>query len=97
MGAAPSLPDLKEKYAVDAVRFVDEIAAFLASAAPARLHVYGGENSDSGSKGQPAQVEGAATFEQEGRMLHRALHEARVVKSSAEVEVLQTKPLLLSS
>jgi Xaa-Pro dipeptidase len=89
MGAPPTLDELKETYAVDAVRYVEELSAFLSSKAPSQIYEYGGENSDSGSKGEPAKFEGRENYQRESTMLHRGLHEARVVKSAAEVEILR--------
>eukprot|EP00961_Rhodomonas_salina_P052309 702247-Rhodomonas_salina.2 len=61
------------------------MAKFLSKASPELIHVYGGENSDSGNPGQPARFEGSDAYTLESDMLHRGLHESRVVKSAAEV------------
>lgn len=89
MGTPPTLEELKEQYAVDRVMYVDEMAKFLSKASPELIHVYGGENSDSGNPGQPARFEGSDAYTLESDMLHRGLHESRVVKSAAEVEILR--------
>eukprot|EP00288_Rhodomonas_lens_P014861 CAMPEP_0177695746 /NCGR_PEP_ID=MMETSP0484_2-20121128/3620_1 /TAXON_ID=354590 /ORGANISM="Rhodomonas lens, Strain RHODO" /LENGTH=533 /DNA_ID=CAMNT_0019206689 /DNA_START=117 /DNA_END=1717 /DNA_ORIENTATION=- len=89
MGTPPTLEELKEQYAVDRVMYVDEMTKFLSKASPELIHVYGGENSDSGNPGQPARFEGSDAYTLESDMLHRGLHESRVVKSAAEVEILR--------
>jgi hypothetical protein len=89
MGAPPTLGELKAQYAVAEVMYVDQMQDFLSKAAPPLIYVYGGENSDSGSKGEPAKFAGSEKFECEPTLLHRALHEARVVKSAAEIEILR--------
>ncbi|GBF92263.1 Xaa-Pro dipeptidase-like [Raphidocelis subcapitata] len=82
----------KAKYAVDAVAYVDEMAATLKAASPPCLHVLSGTNTDSGTAvAPPPAFEGQeeAGFEFEAGALFPAITEARVHKSKAEVEVLR--------
>ncbi len=67
MGAIATLDDFKLKYEVDAVRYVDELAAAIAEANPSGLYVYSGINTDSKSKGTPASFAGIAAYTVSGR------------------------------
>jgi hypothetical protein len=49
---------VQERYEVDDVRFVDELAAELRQAAPPRIYLSHGLNTDSGSASVPAVFEG---------------------------------------
>eukprot|EP00284_Hemiselmis_tepida_P008820 CAMPEP_0174918464 /NCGR_PEP_ID=MMETSP1355-20121228/3087_1 /TAXON_ID=464990 /ORGANISM="Hemiselmis tepida, Strain CCMP443" /LENGTH=516 /DNA_ID=CAMNT_0016163641 /DNA_START=48 /DNA_END=1595 /DNA_ORIENTATION=- len=89
MGPIASPEDFKKKYEVEAVRYVDEIPAFVAEFAPETLFLYEGVNTDSRAKGTPATFEGIEAYAADREVLHEAVYEARVIKSELELEVMR--------
>jgi Xaa-Pro dipeptidase len=79
----------QERYEVDAVHYVDEMAAVLQRLGPERLLLLDGINSDSGRRAQPARFEGIERFETDQGLLHPELVECRVLKSPEEIELLR--------
>ena len=79
----------RERYEVDAVHYVDEMAELLGRIGPARLLLLEGPNSDSGRRAQPARFDGLERFETDEELLHPELVECRVVKSPGEIELLR--------
>ena len=84
MGPPPTVAEFKDMYKVHEVKYVDELADFVAALAPPLLYLYGGMNTDSGSKGSPASFDGIEKYTSDTTKLHRALQETRVVKSQAK-------------
>jgi Xaa-Pro dipeptidase len=76
-------------YEVDAVRYVDELAAALAAMKPDVLLLLEGRNSDSGLTAAPARFPGSEAFTTDTRLLHPELVECRVIKSPEELELLR--------
>mmetsp|Transcript_51697 Transcript_51697/g.160902 ORF Transcript_51697/g.160902 Transcript_51697/m.160902 type:complete len:508 (-) Transcript_51697:307-1830(-) len=89
MGSIASLEDFKVKYEVDKVMYTDQIKDFFTSCSPTKIYLYNGVNSDSKSVGKPAHFDGIEAFPCDLEILHPALFEARVTKTSAELEVLK--------
>ena len=98
MGTIQPASFFADKYGVDAALYVDELAAFLTAdpavvastvAAPA-LHTLHGLNSDTGESGPPLpSFEGFTQLPSTATRLRAAAVEVRVLKSEAEVAVLQ--------
>ncbi|GMH43420.1 hypothetical protein BSKO_11342 [Bryopsis sp. KO-2023] len=89
MGALKTTDDCKSIYAVDEVRYTDEIEAVLKSMNPACLHLMSGTNSDSGNACLPAEFDGIKNFKKETEHLYPVLRECRVFKTPEEIEILQ--------
>lgn len=89
MGPIDTPEFTKEKYAVDEVHYVDELASVLKAAAPPCLHTLAGKNTDSGSVTKPAEFEGISEFEVESESLHPALTECRVHKTEMEIQAMK--------
>ena len=58
MGSPPSLEDLKSIYCVDEVLYTSDLPDHVSAARPSTIYTYGGQNSDSGNEGKPANFEG---------------------------------------
>lgn len=67
----------RAKYAVDAAAYVDEMASVLSAAAPPRLHMLAGANTDSGAAFEAPPFEGREAFAIDTEALFPALTEAR--------------------
>jgi len=89
MGAIDSPEFNRDKYGVDEVHYVDEMAAVLRAAEPPCLHTLAGTNTDSGRATAPAQFEGMDAFEVETACLHFVLTECRVHKTGMEIQALR--------
>lgn len=90
MGHILTPEEVQAKYAVDEVRYNDEVAAVLSELAAPCLHVLdGGVNSDSGLTMPTLSFEGIEGFKLESKELYRVLSECRVMKSELEVEVMR--------
>ena len=86
--ASPDCASLPRRYAVSAVRYVDELAAALASAPV--VHLLCGTNSDSGAATVPASFPGLEALRCDpSAALHTALCACRAIKSPAEVALLR--------
>ena len=59
MGAIKTPDEWRAEYGVDAVRYVDELAAALTAADPSVLYVLAGQNTDSRAFAKPATFAGA--------------------------------------
>ncbi|XP_010211818.1 PREDICTED: uncharacterized protein LOC104566704 [Tinamus guttatus] len=79
----------KEKYAVDEVHYVTEIASILASKKPSTLLTLRGVNTDSGNVSKEASFEGISQFNVNNKILHPEIAECRVIKTDMELEVLR--------
>jgi len=89
MGPIDTPEEVREKYCVDEVHYVDDLASVLAESAPPVLHTLVGVNSDSSASTQPAEFKGIEAFEKETDSLHTILTEARVIKTPEEIRVLE--------
>uniref|UniRef100_K7ES25 Xaa-Pro dipeptidase n=2 Tax=Homininae TaxID=207598 RepID=K7ES25_HUMAN len=89
MGKIHSKEHFKEKYAVDDVQYVDEIASVLTSQKPSVLLTLRGVNTDSGSVCREASFDGISKFEVNNTILHPEIVECRVFKTDMELEVLR--------
>jgi Xaa-Pro dipeptidase len=78
----------RELYAVDEVRYMDDIAAVLGALKPARLLLLQGKNTDSGATAKPASFAGIESFKTDLATLHPHLVECRVHKSAEELRLL---------
>jgi Xaa-Pro dipeptidase len=76
-------------YAVDEVRYVDEIADTLAGLAAKPLYLLKGRNTDSGNWTKPARFEGIERFEADESLLHPNMVECRLIKTGDEIELLR--------
>ena len=78
-----------DMYAVDGARFMDELPAFVAAAAPATVYVLAGVNSDSGLAHAEVQFEGMDKLHVDRETLLPLMAECRVTKSPAELAVMR--------
>ncbi|KFM24391.1 Xaa-Pro dipeptidase [Auxenochlorella protothecoides] len=89
MGPVRNLTYYLQKYGVDEVHYVDEMATVLKQMAPPALHMLHGRDSDSG-RGMPlAHFHGISDFQLERSGLFVALTEMRVFKLDMEVEIMR--------
>ncbi|XP_033095698.1 xaa-Pro dipeptidase-like isoform X2 [Anneissia japonica] len=89
MGVILPKSHFKEKYAVDEVHYVEEIADVLESMNPSMLLTLRGVNTDSGSTCQEAVFEGVHKFKVNNTLLHPHIMECRVIKTPQELEILR--------
>ncbi|XP_038070149.1 xaa-Pro dipeptidase-like [Patiria miniata] len=89
MGELPSNDNIKERYAVDEVHYVEEITTVLEAMNPATLLTLKGVNSDSGLTSHEAEFDGIKKFKVNNSILHPEISECRVFKSPGELEVLR--------
>jgi Xaa-Pro dipeptidase len=87
----------KNKYAVDAVHFVDELPQALQALGVTTLHLLSGTNSDSGTPFRPPHPPGADAFALTADVAWGPLVEARVFKSAQEVALLRQVNALASA
>ncbi|KFM60988.1 Xaa-Pro dipeptidase, partial [Stegodyphus mimosarum] len=89
MGKLHSLNYYKEKYGVDEVHYVHDIAKVLSSLQPETLLTLNGRNSDSGKETHEAVFEGIGNFKVDNRILYPVITECRVIKTPLEIEILR--------
>eukprot|EP00898_Chlorokybus_atmophyticus_P006858 jgi/Chlat1/7173/Chrsp57S06838 len=94
MGAIHPTTFFQEKYAVDAVHYVDELATVLqqlssGSSTATVLYRLHGKNSDSGLFAQPASFDGIDLFATDDSLLYPVLAECRVKKTAEEIQVMR--------
>ncbi|XP_058463293.1 xaa-Pro dipeptidase [Malaya genurostris] len=89
MGPLLSPEDFLKKYEVNAVYYVDEIDAKISELNPSVLLTLSGPNADSGLQAKPAYFNGIEKFIVDSDILFPVIAECRVIKSSAEIEVLR--------
>ncbi|XP_046661345.1 xaa-Pro dipeptidase isoform X2 [Homalodisca vitripennis] len=89
MGALPSCDELKKKYAVDVVCYVNQMKCVLKDLKPEVLLTLSGINSDSGLLAKEAVFEGISEFNVDNAMLYPEITECRVIKTSLELDVLR--------
>ncbi|XP_017884511.1 xaa-Pro dipeptidase [Ceratina calcarata] len=88
-GKLLSLEDFKKRYAVNEVRYTDEIAAVLKSKQVTLLLTLRGQNSDSGLETKEAVFDGIDQFNVDNHTLYPEICECRVIKTPQEIEVLE--------
>mmetsp|Transcript_19293 Transcript_19293/g.31579 ORF Transcript_19293/g.31579 Transcript_19293/m.31579 type:complete len:493 (-) Transcript_19293:366-1844(-) len=80
----------KEKYAVDEVRYVDELDSFFSTEKDVSLlYVLHGLNTDSGNYSKPASFPGIEKCRVDNGRLYPIITECRVIKSAQELQVLR--------
>ena len=67
MGTVHAPEHFRKLYAVDEVRYVDELRAYIGDRAPPQLHVLQGLNTDSGNVSVPATFDGLDALVARGR------------------------------
>ena len=93
MGHIPTPEEVKERYRVDEVRYMDEMPDHLRSVAGATvptLLLLEGPNTDSGKMTRPAAFDGMSEFAVDRKILHHQMAECRVTKTDMELDVLWT-------
>jgi len=93
MGHIPSSEEVRERYRVDEVRYVDEMPDHLRSVAGGTavptLLLLEGPNTDSGLTTRPAAFDGMSEFTSDRSILHHQMAECRVLKTPMELEVMR--------
>jgi len=92
MGHIPSSEEIRERYNVDEVRYVDEMPSHLRSVAGSTvptLLLLEGPNTDSGLTTRPAAFDGMSEFQTNRGILHHEMADCRVIKTKFEMEVLR--------
>eukprot|EP00092_Neocalanus_flemingeri_P011207 GFUD01012072.1.p1 GENE.GFUD01012072.1~~GFUD01012072.1.p1 ORF type:complete len:516 (+),score=101.89 GFUD01012072.1:47-1549(+) len=92
MGHVPSLAEVRERYRVNEVFFLDEMPDHLRSLGGAlvpTLLLLEGPNTDSGKDTRPATFEGMSEFAIDRLILHPQIADCRVIKTSYELDVLR--------
>lgn len=92
MGHVSSCDEVKERYRVDEVRYVEELPDHLRSVAGSAvptLLLLEGPNTDSGKTTRSAAFDGMSEFETNRTLLHPEIAELRVIKTEMELEVLK--------
>lgn len=89
MGHVPTQAEVRERYQVDCVEYVDAMPGHLRGEAAPTLLLLEGPNTDSGKTTRPAAFDGMASFPTNRALLHPAMAECRVTKTEAELEVLR--------
>jgi Xaa-Pro dipeptidase len=88
MGRIQPPEHFRERYAVDDVRYADEIASVLQAMKPSVLLLLEGVNTDSGSTAQAATFDGIASFKTDRKTLYPHIVECRLRKSAEEMKLL---------
>ncbi|GJP45675.1 hypothetical protein CLOM_g11526 [Closterium sp. NIES-68] len=94
MGPLHTTQQIKDKYRVDEVHYIEEMPAVLKAAAGTSsdlptLFLLRGVNTDSGNSCKPAHFDGIDAFPQDLAVLQPELSECRVVKSQEEIRVMR--------
>ncbi|EDO49339.1 predicted protein [Nematostella vectensis] len=89
MGKIHPKEHYKEKYDVDEVYFVSEIAETLEKKNPSLLLTLRGQNTDSGKTCREAAFDGISKFKVDNAILHPDIVECRVFKTPQELELLR--------
>lgn len=89
MGKLHDLKHFQEKYGVDEVHYVNDIAEVLASLKPELLLTLKGLNTDSGKITREAAFDGIGKFKVDNKLLYPEIVECRVLKTKEELQVLR--------
>ena len=91
MGHIPTPEELRDRYRVDEVRYIDEMPDSLRTltSAPPTLLLLEGPNTDSGKMARPAAFDGMSKFKTDKTILFHQIAETRVYKTPMELDVLR--------
>jgi len=92
MGHIPTPEEIRDRYRVDEVRYVDEMPEHLRSVAGSTvptLLLLEGPNTDSGKMTRPAAFDGMSEFQTNRTVLHHQMAECRVTKNPMELDALR--------
>ncbi|XP_017783851.1 PREDICTED: xaa-Pro dipeptidase [Nicrophorus vespilloides] len=89
MGPLLTLDDFKNKYKVDSVYYVDQLADVLKEQNPSSLLTLKGVNTDSGLTAKDAEFDGIDKFTVDKTTLFNEIADLRVIKTDMELEVLK--------
>jgi len=92
MGHIPTPEEIRQRYQVDEVRYVDELPQHLRSMAGSTvptLLLLEGANTDSGLTTRPAAFDGMSEFLTNRTLLHHEMADCRVIKTKMEMDVLR--------
>jgi len=89
MGKIPSCDEVREKYGVEEVHYVDELKDYINKASPSVIYTLRGKNTDSGEIMTPAYYEGMDEHRVDHGRLWDELCECRVIKTKEEIEVMR--------
>lgn len=89
MGKIPSLDEVKRKYEVDEVHYVDELIKTFTDKSTSLLLTLSSINSDSGKLYATVTYPGIEKFSQDASILYPVIADCRVIKSPEEIEVLR--------
>ncbi|XP_046452163.1 xaa-Pro dipeptidase-like isoform X2 [Daphnia pulex] len=89
MGKIFNCDHYKQKYGVDHVHYVDEMAVILENAKAEIVLTVKGMNTDSNLCTREAVFEGMSKFKIDNELLHPVIVECRVIKTSMELDVLR--------
>ncbi|XP_068083318.1 xaa-Pro dipeptidase [Anabrus simplex] len=89
MGHIATPEEIRCRYDVDEVRYVDEIADVLRNMEPSVLLTLSGVNTDSNLTNREAAFDGISNFEVNNSLLYPEIAECRVIKSPMEIEVIR--------
>ncbi|XP_046649201.1 xaa-Pro dipeptidase-like isoform X1 [Daphnia pulicaria] len=89
MGKIFNCDHYKQKYGVDHVHYVDEMAVILENAKAEIVLTVKGMNTDSNLWTREAVFEGMSKFKIDNELLHPVIVECRVIKTSMELDVLR--------
>ena len=93
MGHIPTAEEVRERYRVDEVRYIDEMPAHLRtmSSSTPNLLLLEGPNTDSGKMARPAAFDGISEFKTDKTILHHQIAECRVLKTPMELGMYDCK------
>jgi len=89
MGALPSNHELQDKYQVDHVFYVAQLADVMKNLKPEQILTLSGVNSDSGLPAKEAIFDGISEFKVDNKLLYPEITECRVIKTELELTVLR--------
>lgn len=89
MGEIHSLKYFQQKYAIDQVKYVDELDATVSALNVNIIYLNHGPNTDSGDFAKPADFKGIEKYRLDNGLLYRSIVECRMIKSPREIEVLR--------
>lgn len=89
MGELSEPADIKSRYLVDEVYYVDQIESVLKDSKASLLLLLHGLNSDSGFYAKPASFKGDDAFKTDKTILQPVISECRVIKTEAELDIIR--------
>ncbi|CAK73376.1 unnamed protein product (macronuclear) [Paramecium tetraurelia] len=88
--------EIKEKYRLDDVLYVDQLEQWIEKRAPSKLFIYKGQDSDSKLISSYPQFPYLSKYKVDEEELYWTLNECRVTKTDQEIEILRYVALLAS-